>query len=143
MELLSSKSSVLFSAVQYITMSTVPCWNCGLASHKYLTVLYRTEIKVLYRGWIVEYGVISGKDGLSLLQGLSYHLSISSGVIHYWFSSPKSNVKKWSQIWKLLLTKGVKSPRKKVFFFGEFTRHVVSSLVFLYLCKLKFSLSTA
>ena len=28
----------------------------------------------------------------------------------------KSNGKKWSQIWKLLLIKGVKSPRKKKFF---------------------------
>ena len=29
----------------------------------------------------------------------------------------KTNVKKWSQIWKLLLIKVVKSPRKKKFFF--------------------------
>ena len=30
----------------------------------------------------------------------------------------KSNKKKWSQIWKLLLIKGVKSPRRKKFFGG-------------------------
>ena len=29
----------------------------------------------------------------------------------------KSNGKKWSQTWKLLLIKGVKSPRKKIVFF--------------------------
>ena len=46
-ELWYKESSVLFSAVQYKTVSTVPWWNCGVASHKYFTVLYRSEIKSL------------------------------------------------------------------------------------------------
>ena len=35
-------------------------------------------------------------------------------------SSGKSNRKKWSQIWKLLLIKGVKSPRRTKFFLRIF-----------------------
>ena len=38
-----------------------------------------------------------------------------SKLFRYSESLSKSNGKKWSQIWKLLLIKGVKSPRKKSF----------------------------
>ena len=44
-----------------------------------------------------------------------------SKLFRYSESLGKSNGKKWSQIWKLLLIKDVKSPRKKkVFFVGKF-----------------------
>ena len=42
-------------------------------------------------------------------------------------SSGKSNVKKWSQIWKLLLIKGVKSPQQKKLFLQTF----LANLAFL------------
>ena len=55
-----------------------------------------------------------------------------SKLFRYSESLGKSNGKKWSQIWKLLLIKGVKSPRKKKFLvFGKFC---LTSRIFFYRC---------
>ena len=51
----------------------------------------------------------------------------------------KSNGKKWSQIWKLLLTKGVKLPNKNslfIFFFSFFSKFVLLAGFFLVLVLL-------
>ena len=53
--------------------------------------------------------------------------SPSSKILRFSESLRKSNGKKWSQIWKLLLIKGVKLPHKKVNF-GEFC---LTSRIFL------------
>ena len=45
----------------------------------------------------------------------------------------KSNGKKWSQIWKLLLIKGVKLPRKKNWFLGDFCLTEQDFLVLVFL----------
>ena len=42
-------------------------------------------------------------------------------VLDFWNPWGKSNGKKWSQIWKLLLITGVKSPRRKQVFYGFFS----------------------
>ena len=45
--------------------------------------------------------------------------SSMSKMFRYLESLGKSNGKNWSQIWKLVLIKGVKSPRKKKLVFGR------------------------
>ena len=60
---------------------------------------------------------------LTSFNGLSVPISGSpmSKLFRLSESLGKSNVKKWSQIWKLLLIKCVKSPRQKKFFLHFFS----------------------
>ena len=46
----------------------------------------------------------------------------------------KSNGKKWSQIWKLLLVKGIKSPPQNSFIFIFFCEFCLTSRIFWYRC---------
>ena len=58
---------------------------------------------------------------------------LKSNVQLFWFSESleKRNEKKWSQIWKLMLIKGVILSCKKNMFFGEFC---LTSRIFWYRC---------
>ena len=81
---------------------------------------------IFSKSWFVPMCVclcvcLSGCSSVCLLT-LSYHLNVFLPPIPSWMSSFrdseflwKSNGKKSSQIWKLLLIKGVKSPRKNCF----------------------------
>ena len=53
--------------------------------------------------------------------------SSMSKLFRFSESLGKTNVKKWSQIWKLLLINGVKSPRRKKFFLLDFSSSFVHS----------------
>ena len=65
---------------------------------------------------------ILGQFWANMLTSETTSQSPMSKLLRYSKSLSKSNGKKWSQFWKLLLIKGVKSPRIKKFFFSEFCK---------------------
>ena len=68
----------------------------------------------------------------SLEQSFCYHFP-KSNVQTFWYSESlgKSNGKEWSQIWILLLIKGVKWPPQKKFFDGFFYLFILFKRLFV------------